>query len=59
MAGSTRTCSSSRSPVIDVWDAAAPWVEGLRKDHRAGLFRSVDWLAARMTEWERNQTGSS
>ena len=22
--------------VIDVWDAAAPWVEGLRKDHRAG-----------------------
>ena len=44
--------------VIDVWDAAAPWVEGLRKDYRAGLFRSVEWLAARMTEWERNQTGS-
>jgi hypothetical protein len=39
--------------VVDVWAAAAPWVQGLRQDCRAGLFRSVEWLAARMERWER------
>ena len=39
--------------VIDVWAAAAPWVQGLRRDYRAGLFRSVEWLAARMKQWEQ------
>ncbi|MGN6722427.1 MAG: DUF4760 domain-containing protein [Marmoricola sp.] len=39
--------------VIDVWEAAAPWVEGLRIDYRATLFRSVEWLAERMAEWEQ------
>ncbi len=39
--------------VVDVWAAAAPWVQGLRQDYRAGLFRSVEWLAARMKQWEQ------
>ena len=45
--------------VIDVWAAAAPWVEGLRRDYRAGLFRAVEWLAQRMAEWERDPRNSA
>jgi hypothetical protein len=36
----------------------APWMAGLRNDYRAGLFRSVEWLAARMQQWERQQGGA-
>ena len=43
--------------VVDVWAAAAPWVEGLRKDYRSGLFRSVEWLATRMEDWEHGPGG--
>jgi hypothetical protein len=35
----------------DVAAAAAPWMQGLRQDYRAGLFRSVESLAARMKQW--------
>jgi 2-polyprenyl-3-methyl-5-hydroxy-6-metoxy-1,4-benzoquinol methylase len=41
--------------VIDVWHTAEPWVRGLRHDYRAGLFASVEQMAVRMEQWEREQ----
>ncbi len=45
--------------VIDVWNAAAPWVEGLRRDYRADLFGSVEWLASRMQGWEQERAATA
>jgi len=41
--------------VIDVWQTSEPWVRGLRHDYRAGLFASVEQMAVRMEQWEREQ----